>query len=87
MPAILGELDRRNPSYHHFTYDIACMYAINGNVPEAMKWLRETAAKGNPQYTQFNRDPWLDKIRQSPEFVRFMAELKPQYERYGAEFR
>jgi hypothetical protein len=60
---------------------------VNGNAPEAVKWLRETAAKGNPSYTMFTRDIFLDKIRQSPEFIRFMAELKPQYERYRSEFR
>ena len=87
VPAILKEVDRLRPSYHHDTYDIVCIYAMNGNVPEAMKWLRETATKGNPSYTLFNRDPFLDKIRQSPEFVQFMAELKPQYDRYRAEFK
>lgn len=86
VPAILKEINKLRPSYHHDTYDIACIYAVNGNVPQAMKWLRETVANGNPQYTLFTRDPFLDKIRQSPEFVQFMAELKPQYEKYRSEF-
>jgi serine/threonine protein kinase/tetratricopeptide (TPR) repeat protein len=89
LPTIFKEVNaqRMKPSYHHHTYDIACIYAVNGNAPEAVKWLRETAAKGNPSYTMFTRDIFLDKIRQSPEFIRFMAELKPQYERYRSEFR
>ena len=86
VPEILKVTKRKNPSYHHTTYDIACIYALNNNVPEAIKWLRETAATGNPQYTQFSRDPFLDKIRQSPEFIQFMDELRPQYERYRSEF-
>jgi eukaryotic-like serine/threonine-protein kinase len=36
---------RRATNYHHFTYEIACLYAINGNGPGAMKWLRESAEK------------------------------------------
>lgn len=89
LPTIFKEVNaqRMKPSYHHHTYDIACIYAANGNAPEAVKWLRETAAKGNPSYTMFTRDVFLDKIRQSPEFIQFMAELRPQYERYRSEFR
>lgn len=86
IPVIQKQIDPRRTDYHHITYDIGCVYAINGNAPEAVKWLRETATRGNPSYLMFTRDPWLDKIRQSPEFIQFMAELKPQYERYRSEF-
>ncbi len=81
-----NESDRRATSYHHFTYNMACVYAINGNVSESMKWLRDSAEKGNPSYTLFARDPFLDKIRQSPEFIEFMAELKLEYDKYRSEF-
>ena len=87
VPGILKVVRRMSPAYHHTTYDIACIYAMNANPVEAVKRLRETAAIGNPSYTLFNRDPFLDKVRQSPEFIQFMAELKPQYERYRSEFR
>jgi len=86
VPTIIARTPRLNPAYHHVTYDAACIYAMNGNVPSAMKWLRETAALGNPSYTLFTRDPFLDKIRKSPEFIQFMADLKPQYERFRNEF-
>lgn len=86
VPTIISRTSRLNPSYHHVTYDAACIYAVIGNVPNAIKWLRETAARGNPSYTLFTRDPFLDKIRKSPEFIKFMAELKPQYERFRNEF-
>ena len=56
-------LSPRANNYHHVTYDIACIYAINGNGPEAMKWLRETAKRGFRSHTLFARDPFLDKIR------------------------
>lgn len=82
----IDESFRRATSYHHFTYEVACIYAINGNVPEAMKWLRDSAEKGNPSYTLLARDPFLDKIRQSPEFIEFMAELKLEYDKYRSEF-
>ena len=88
LPTIIkiAKTQQMKPSYHHNTYDIACLYAVNGNAPEAVKWLRETAAKGNPSYTLFTRDTFLDRIRQSPEFMQFMDELRPQYERHRSEF-
>jgi eukaryotic-like serine/threonine-protein kinase len=87
VPKIIAGKDRRRPDYHHTTYGVACIYAVNGNVAEAMKWLRETAATGNPSYTLFARDAFLNRIRKSQEFIEFMAELKPQYEKYRSEFQ
>lgn len=86
IPVILKRIDRRRPDYHHITYEFAQIYAINGNVPDAVRWLRETAETGNPSYEMFARDPFLDKIRQSPEFIEFMAELKLEYDKYRSEF-
>ena len=86
IPVILSQIDRRRPDYHHITYEFAQIYAINGNVPEAVKWLRETSETGNPSYEMFGRDPFLDKIRQSPEFIELMAELKLEYDKYRSEF-
>jgi len=71
---------------HHLTYDAACVYAIGGKSGEAVKWLRETADTGYPNYPLFARDPFLDRIRQSPEFIQFLAEQKTQWERFEQEF-
>ena len=76
----------KNLQYHHATYDAACVYALAGKSEEAVKWLRETAATGFPSYPLFERDPFLNRIRQTPEFVRFMAEMKAQFEKYKREF-
>ena len=86
IPVILKQIDRRRPDYHHITYEFAQIYAINRNVPDAVRWLRETAETGNPSYEMVARDPFLDKIRQSPEFLEFMAELKIEYDKYRSEF-
>ena len=72
--------------YHHFTYDIACIYAINGNGPEAMKWLRTTADTGFRSHTLFARDPFLDKIRGLPQFGQFMSETAVEHEKLRTEF-
>jgi DNA-binding winged helix-turn-helix (wHTH) protein/TolB-like protein len=83
---MLSDVNPQSFAYHHATYDMACLYALGGNSDGAVKWLRETANKGFPSYTLFQRDPYLDRIRQAPEFIRFLEEMKAHYERYKREF-
>jgi TolB-like protein len=86
IPSILSKHHLKDLNYHHATYDIACIYALEGKSDEAVKWLRETAATGFPCYPLFERDAYLNRIRQAPEFMQFMAEMKAQNERYRREF-
>jgi TolB-like protein len=86
IPAILGRHPVKDPFYHHAAYDIARIYALEGKSDEAVKWLREAAATGLPCYPLFERDAYLSRIRQAPEFISFMAEMKAQNERYRREF-
>ena len=80
------KVPRHNESYHHQTYLIACIKAIEGDSTEAVKWLRETANSGYPDYPLFAKDKFLDRIRQSPEFVQFLSEQKAQWEHFEQEF-
>jgi len=86
VPGILAKVQLSDESRHHSTYDAACIYALAGKSSEAVKWLKETAATGFPNYPLFERDPFLDRIRQAPEFIQFMAEQKAQWEKYRQEF-
>ena len=86
VPSILNQHPRKDPLYHHATYDIACIYALQGKSSEAVKWLRETAANGFQPYSLFACDSNLNRIRQAPEFIQFMAEMKAQNEKYQREF-
>jgi TolB-like protein len=76
----------RATDYHHVTYEIACVYAVNGNGAEAMKWLQATADSGFRSHTLFARDPYLDKLRRLPQFEQFMAKLGAEYGRLRTEF-
>jgi hypothetical protein len=67
-------------------YDIARIHALEGKSVEAVKWLREANDAGFQRYPLFKRDASLDRIRQAPEFIPFMAEMKAQNERYEREF-
>jgi len=84
--AIVAQEEPNSQSRHHLTYFAACVYALSGNSTEAVRWLKETAATGFPNYPLFERDPFLNRIRQSPEFIQFMTEQKAQWERYRTEF-
>jgi DNA-binding winged helix-turn-helix (wHTH) protein/TolB-like protein/Flp pilus assembly protein TadD len=86
IPNAFAHLPHNAEDYHHETYDTACIYALEGKSGDAVKWLRETADTGFPNYPLFARDPFLDRIRQSPEFVQFLSEQKSQWELFEQEF-
>jgi TolB-like protein/predicted Ser/Thr protein kinase len=86
IPSILSRHPVKDPFYHHAAYDIACIYALEGKSVEAVRWLREAAATGFRCYPLFERDAFLNNIRQKPEFIQFMAEMKAQHDRYRREF-
>ena len=72
---------------HHYTYNIAAIYALQGQSQEAIVWLKKTVELGMPNYTLFARDTHLDQIRKEPAFIQFMNELKARREGYQREFR
>lgn len=87
LPHLLGLASERQPrGYHHATYTAARVFAQAGRRAEALRWLRACADDGFPNYTLFLRDPFLDPIRDDPEFVRFMAEMRERRDRYRREF-
>ena len=86
VPGILAKIQLSDQSRHHATYEAACIYALAGNSSEAVRWLKETAATGFPNYPLFARDPYLDRIRTAPEFIQFMEDQKAQWEKYRQEF-
>jgi TolB-like protein len=86
IPIIVAQHPHKDPPYHHSAYDIACVYALEGKSAEAVKWLRESAVWGYHLYPRYTRDAFLDRIRQSPEFIQFLAEMKAENDRYRHEF-
>ena len=49
--------------------------------------MRATVEAGMPNYPMFARDSFLSRVRSSPEFVRFITELKARWDLMEAEFR
>jgi TolB-like protein/Flp pilus assembly protein TadD len=65
---------------HHAQYNIGATYALLGDTRQAVSWLKKASREGLPCYPLFERDPNLDSLRQDPEFVAFMQQLKSQAE-------
>jgi tetratricopeptide (TPR) repeat protein len=86
IPTILAMHPLKDPLYHHAVYDIACIYALQGKSGEAVRWLRESAVTGFHLYPRYTRDTFLNRIRQSPEFIRFLADMKAENDRFRREF-
>jgi tetratricopeptide (TPR) repeat protein len=86
IPVVLAKHPLRDPLYHHAAYDIGCIYALEGKSADAVKWLRESAVSGYHLYPRYTRDPFLDRIRQTPEFIQFLADMKAENDRYRREF-
>jgi TolB-like protein len=86
IPIVLSKHPLKDPLYHHAAYDIACVYALEDKSAEAVKWLREAAVTGFQLYPRYERDAYLNRIRQAPEFIQFLAEMKAQNDRYRHEF-
>jgi len=78
----------RNPEqlshFHHPQYFIGAAYALMGDTRQALDWFRKATREGLPCYPLFERDPDLDGLRNVPEFIAFMAQLKAQAERFRA---
>ena len=83
---LIHERLQKNRGYHHPAYEVARIYALAGKSQEAVRWLRESAETGLPCYPLFDRDPYLNRIRQAPEFIQFMSEMRAQLEKYMREF-
>jgi len=70
--------------FHHTEYNIASTYALLHQPRAAVQWLRRAADDGWPCYPYFARDPNLDPIRNDPQFIALLTELRVQWERYRA---
>ena len=68
--------------FHHTAYNIACAYSLMKKAEPAIKWLHTAAEDGFPCYPLFEKDPYLNYLRQDPRFIALMANLKPQWDHY-----
>lgn len=59
------------------------IYAMNGNVDEALEWLQYGLEIGAINYPFLAEvDPWLASIRNEPRFKKLMERVKYEWEHF-----
>jgi TolB-like protein/Tfp pilus assembly protein PilF/predicted Ser/Thr protein kinase len=65
---------------------IAGVYAMLGDKPAALAWLKRAIALGDHNYPWFKSDKNFNNLRGDPEFERLMREVEGYWKQYTAEF-
>lgn len=68
--------------FHHTAHNIASAYAAMNRPEVAVKWLEQASDDGFPNLPYFEIDPNLNNVRRHPNFVKFVAKRRPQWERF-----
>jgi TolB-like protein len=68
-----------NGHFHHVYYQVACIYAVLGELHQAMAWLERSADTGFPCWPFFQVDPSLENLRGEPGFQRLIEDLERKY--------
>jgi tetratricopeptide (TPR) repeat protein len=69
--------------HHHPQYDIACIHALLGERKPALDWLAEAGRNGFPCHPLFERDPFLEEIREEEGFRSLIEEFRSESEGYA----
>jgi len=73
------DLPRSFGHTHHTYYQIACVYAVLGDIDKAMAWLERSVETGFACWPFFRIDPHLERLRETAEFTRLVADLEYKY--------
>jgi TolB-like protein/DNA-binding winged helix-turn-helix (wHTH) protein/tetratricopeptide (TPR) repeat protein len=71
--------------FHHTAYSLAAVYSVLGDLDKAQEWIENAANDGFPCYTLFEVDPNLQRLRATPRFQAFVANLRREYEHIPGE--
>jgi TolB-like protein/tRNA A-37 threonylcarbamoyl transferase component Bud32/cytochrome c-type biogenesis protein CcmH/NrfG len=62
------------------------IYALLGDKPQALVWLKRAVALGDHNYPWFQRDKNYDKLRGDPDFERILREAETHWKQYTQQF-
>ncbi len=78
---------RLKPKNITAAYNLACVYALNGDKKDALQWLAKSVALGWDDPGHLQRDTDLDSLHSEPEFDKIVGQArerqKPRLERAG----
>ena len=75
MDRKLVRLDPANPTAH---YNLACSLALCKKRPDALRSLRKALSLGYDDLDWMQQDPDLEILKNDPEFLQLLRQLKPQ---------
>jgi serine/threonine protein kinase/Flp pilus assembly protein TadD len=67
-------------------YWIGSIYALLGDKPHALEWLKRTVELGDVNYPWFERDKNYDSLRSDPEYQKIMVGIRQRWQAYKQEF-
>jgi len=65
---------------HHTQHLVGAAYAAMGRKADALDWLERASAEGFPCFPYFEKDPFLDPLRDDPRFQRWLRGVKEQWQ-------
>ncbi len=71
--------------FHHTAYSIGAVYTTLGEFDKAQEWIENAANDGFPNYTYFENDVHLERLRSIPRFRAFLAKLRREWEHIPGE--
>ena len=74
MDRKLVRLQPENPTAH---YNLACSLALCRRGAAALRSLRQAVQLGYDDFDWMSQDPDLDSLKERPEFMTLLAQLKP----------
>jgi DNA-binding winged helix-turn-helix (wHTH) protein/TolB-like protein len=83
--ALAERVESRAYHDHHVDYSLGATYAALGEVPAAMRWLRQAVKTGFVAYPWYQQDPLLESLRGTREFEAIVAEAKAVSDRVVAK--
>lgn len=75
------------PGNNVLQYNLACVYARDGQVESALVWLRKAAANGFDRTELLKSDADLDSLRAQPLFARIIDQVSRNREKQRARLR
>jgi tetratricopeptide (TPR) repeat protein len=71
--------------FHHTAYAIGAIYATLGDFDKAQEWIENAANDGFPNYSYFETDVQLNRLREVPRFRAFLTKLRADWEHIPGE--
>jgi serine/threonine-protein kinase len=68
-------------------YRVGTYFATDGDVPEAVHWLRRAVYLGNENYSWFAMNPAWNAARDAPDYQRVLADLKRRHRATASEWQ